>query len=129
MLKIFEQRRQKNANHKIIPHLDEFKQGIPDVEWMKEIATWDSNSNTVAVCGDGRILKNKAEKKVLKECNLMFVYLAPGWTNLQWPTFAWKIIKAWPDIVKNVEQAGYPMLLEVAAATLKIKNRGRISRL
>lgn len=129
MLRIFEQRRQSQAHHQIIAHLDKFKQGIPDIEWMKEIASWNDNSTTVAVCGDGRILKNKAEKQVLKECNLMFVYLAPGWTNLQWPEFAWKIIKIWPDIVRNVEQANCPMLFEVASRSLKIKTMGHINSL
>ena len=115
--------------HQVRACLDYFKEGTPDTEWMQVIASWNETETTVAVCGDGRILKNKVEKRVLKECELMFVYLAPGWTNLQWPVFGWKIVKVWPDIVKNVAQARYPMLFEVAVSGLKIQARGRISDL
>ena len=113
--------------HQVRALLDYFDQGTPDIGWMKEIASWDDV--TVAVCGDGRILRNKVEKQVLRECGLMFVYLGSGWTNLPWPTFAWKIVKAWPDIKKNVEQARYPMVFEVAVGGLKIRASGRISNL
>ncbi len=96
---------------------------------MEEIASWNDNETTVVVCGDGRILKNKVEKQVLKESNLMFVYLARGWTTLEWPVFAWKIVKVWPDIVRNVEQAHYSMLFEVAVGGLKVQSISRISDL
>ena len=123
MLDIFERQ------HQVRACLDYFDKGTPDIDWMQAIASWNKTETTVAVCGDGRILKNKVQKRVLKECELMFVYLAPGWTNLQWSVFGWKIVKVWPDIVKNVEQARYPMLFEVAAGGLKIQARGRISNL
>jgi len=123
MLDIFE------PKHEVRACLDYFDEGTPDIEWIHAIASWNEGESTVAVCGDGRILRNKAEKRVLKECKLMFVYLAPGWTNLQWPVFAWKIVKVWPDIVRNVEQARYPMVFEVASSSLKIQSRGRISNL
>lgn len=123
MLAIFE------PKHEVRACKDYFDEGTPDTEWMPAIASWNGGQPTVAVCGDGRILKNRVEKRVLKECKLMFVYLAPGWTNLQWPVFAWKIIKVWPDIVRNVKQARYPMVFEVAASSLKIQSGGRISNL
>jgi len=64
----------------------------------------------------------------LKECNLMFVCLAPGWPRLPWDDYAWKIVKVWPDIVKNVAQARYPMVFEVTVG-LKILIIGQISKL
>jgi len=118
MLSYFERK------HQVRAHLDFFPRGIPDTEWMSTVALWDET--TVVVCADGRILKNKVERKVLKECNLMFVCLSPGWTHLEWTIYGWKIIKAWPDIVKNVEQAPYPMAFEVAVGSLKIQSRGLI---
>jgi len=123
MLDIFEQK------HQVRACLDYFDQGTPDTVWMRDIASWDENEPVVAVCGDGRILKNEVQKRVLKECKLMFVYLARGWTNLRWEVFAWKIIKAWPDIVKNVQQARHPMVFEVSAGGLKVQASGRISDL
>jgi hypothetical protein len=115
--------------HQVRAHLDYFKGGTPDTDWLREVASWNEDETTVVVCGDSRILKNKVERQVLKECELMFVLLAPGWLHLKWPVYAWKIVKAWPDIVKNVEQARYPMVFEVMAGTLTVNPRGRVSKL
>lgn len=123
MLDNFEQK------HEVRACLDYFDRGTPDTEWMRVVASWDESDTTVVVCGDGRILKNKVEKQVLKECGLMFVLLAPGWLHLEWSVFGWKIVKAWPHIVKNIEQARYPMVFEVPVSGLKIQTRGRISNL
>lgn len=123
MLTIFERK------HKIRAHCDYFEPGTPDPEWLKVLASWNESETTVVVCGDGRILRNKVQKRILKECGLMFVYLAPGWTTIEWEDFAWKIIKVWPNIVKNVEEATYPMVFEVTVGSLKIQTRGRISNL
>jgi hypothetical protein len=108
------------------PSIEHFEGGTPDIEWMKEVATWDESPNVV--CGDCRILRNKVERKVLKECGLMFIYLAPGWTKMRWDDIAWKAIKVWPDIVRNVEQARYPMLFEVTVG-LKVQQMGKINLL
>lgn len=107
--------------------LDGFERGTPDTEWLKEIALWDKTP--VVVSGDSRILKNKVEKQVLKECNLMYVLLAQGWLHLEWPCYAWRIIKIWPSIVTNVQQARYPMIFKVPVSGSKIQNLGRISKL
>ncbi|OHB78978.1 MAG: hypothetical protein A2Z25_19575 [Planctomycetes bacterium RBG_16_55_9] len=115
--------------HQVRAYLEYFDPGTPDTIWMREVASWNKDETTVIVCGDGRILKNRVEKQVLKECELMFVLLAGGWTNLEWREFAWKIVKVWPDVIRNVEQARYPMVFEVTAGTLKIRSMGRISSL
>ncbi len=114
-----------DQTHEVRACLDYFERGIIDVEWIRKVASW---KNPVAICGDGRILRNDVEKKVLKECGLTFVHLAPGWTNMKWQDQAWKIIKAWPDIVRNIQEASYPMLFEVAVGG-KVYSRGRISSL
>ena len=121
MLSYFEQ------NYEVRAYLDYFPKGEPDIGWMRAITKW--NEKLVAVCADGRILRNKVERRVLRECGFTFVYLASGWTNIPWPTYGWKIIKAWPDIVKNVEEARYPMVFEVKVASLKIQSYGRIQDL
>lgn len=101
--------------------------GTEDVDWLRKLA--EQNPKPVVVGGDGRILRNPAESQVLRECDLMFVYLAPGWTNLVWSVFAWKIIKAWPDIVRNVTQAMRPTIFEVSCSSLKVERRGLVADL
>jgi len=120
MLEVFDRENQIKA------HTDYFDKGVPDEEWMKGIAKW--GSDVVAVCGDGRILKNRAQRKVLKECELMFVHLAPGWTCMPWEDQAWKCIKVWPSIIKEVSQANHPMLFQVSVNG-KVSPTGRISSL
>ena len=114
--------------HEIRACLDYFPKGTADIVWMREIASWGGDGTVVAICGDGRILTNEVERQVLKESELMFVYLAPGWTNITWHEQAWKIIKVWPDIVENIERARYPMVFEVSVQ-LKLRVIGRTSRL
>ena len=121
MLSYFEQ------EHEVRAHEDHFEKGTPDTDWMQVLAKW--NETTIVISGDGRILKNKAEKRVLKECGLTFVYLAPGWTNTVWREYGWKIIKVWPDIVRNVVDARYPMVFEVMVGSLKVQPVGHISNL
>ena len=80
-----------------------FDKGTPDKVWMSTIAHWEEKP--VVLSGDGRILKNQAERAILRECDLTFVYFTSGWMNADWPTHAWKIIKVWPAIVRNVSRA------------------------
>ena len=123
MLDIFDRENQIRAC------LDYFRAGISDTEWMRGIASWNELCSVIALCGDGRIIKNEVEKQVLKECGLTFVLLAPGWLHLQWDTYAWKIIRIWPEIVKNIKEARYPMLFDVPVNNLKIRAIGRINTL
>ena len=115
-----------DREHEMRHALDHFDRGTPDTEWIPVVASW--NGDPVAVCADGRILKNKVERQVLKESGLMFVYMASGWTNTPWPDYAWKIVKVWPQIVRNVRQARYPMVFEVSVG-LKVQQFARIDRL
>lgn len=117
---------QFDRQNQIRAHIDYFKKGTPDVEWIPAVAGW--GKDTVIVGGDGRILKNKAERVVLKECNMTFVLLASGWSNFDWNNLAWKMVKVWPEIVKNVAQARFPMLFDVST-NLKVQSMGRISSL
>ena len=115
--------------HQVRACTDWFEPGTSDSEWIREVISWDKNETPTVISGDGRILKNEVEKQILKECNLMFVYMSPGWTHLEWPDYAWKIVKAWPHIIKNVEQARFPMIFQVSVGNLQIQTIGRISSL
>jgi len=117
---------QFDSKHEVRAFLDYFEKGTSDTDWMPVAASW--NGKPVAIGGDGRILKNKAERRVLKECGLLFVLLSPGWTHLKWDVFVHKIVGTWPDIVRNVEQARYPMLFEVSIGG-KVRVLGLISGL
>lgn len=100
-------------------HNDSFADGTPDVEWISQIATWDERP--VIVCGDSRILRNKVESQVLRDSRLTAVFLAKGWTKLAWDEFAWKIVRAWPSIVRAVTNTRHPAVFELKVGSLKVE--------
>jgi hypothetical protein len=114
-----------DRENKIRALVDHFPRGTPDVEWLRAVASWDPKP--AIVCGDARILKNKVERAVLKDAGVTFLCLAPGWTNLPWPTFAWKIIKVWPDVVQEVTRVLRPTVFEISPQTLKIEKRYQLT--
>ena len=65
-----------DRENEIRPLLDHFERGTPDITWIPAISVW--NPKPVVICGDGRILKNKVERQVLKEAGLNFICLASG---------------------------------------------------
>ena len=111
-----------------IRHLtDSFPKGTPDTTWIPSVSERDPKPTIIG--GDGRILRNKAERAALRKADLSFIYLTSGWTNLEWPVFAWKIVKVWPDVVRNVETTRRPTVYEVRPGSLKVKRVGDTARL
>lgn len=66
---------------------------------------------------------------MLRQCDLMFVYLARGWITIGWEEQAWKIIKAWPAIVHSVSHTRKPTIFEVHAGSLKVERVKLVSQL
>ena len=119
ILEIFDRENEVRA------HKDHFEPSTPDIDWLVQVSGWDTKP--VVVCGDGRILSRQSERLVLRDCALVFVFLAKGWTNESWHNFAWKIVKVWPDIVRNVSHTRQPAIFEVNCGSLKVERRGLIS--
>jgi len=111
-----------DGQNQVRAHSDWFEQGTPDTAWIPEVAGWDPKP--VVVCGDARILRNKVERSCLADSGLTWVFLGKGWTQLNWPDFAWKIIKCWPQVVRDVERARQPTVFEVSCGTMKVERRG-----
>ena len=100
-------------NNEIIPLVEYYKgrKGVPDTEWIGDVSQWDEKP--IVVCGDGHILTRPIERKALVDAKLTFVHLARGWTNLEWNTFAYKIIRVWPAIRERSLSHVSPAVLEV----------------
>ncbi len=97
LLEVFDRRNE-------IRHItDRYEKGTPDEIWIPGFASL--SPTPVILGGDGQILRRKAQRTLLRDSNLSFVYLAKGWMNIPFEQQAWKIVKAWPDIVRNVEAA------------------------
>ena len=111
-----------------IQHHDEdprFQTTTPDTEWIsvlgKDRPTW------VVISGDGRILRNKAERSALREAKLNFFCLSKQWMHAPKYEFAWKFVKVWPDILENAKlMSSYQCVFEVTGGkSLKIDVRER----
>jgi hypothetical protein len=105
MLRIFDEA------HQIILFSERFPKGTPDTEWIARIGDWDVKP--VIMGGDGRILRNEAERRVLVEVGCTFVFLSPGWTNTPIHEYAWKLLKYWPKIVIEAEKCTRQAVVEV----------------
>jgi len=73
-------------------------QTTTDVEWLKALGS--DPEPWAIISGDGRILKNKVERKVLDETGFKFFCLSRQWMKMKFHEQTWKFIKVWPDIVE-----------------------------
>ena len=106
--------------------LDLFRRGSADLDWIPRLVA--SEPRPVVLGGDGRILRNKAERAALRKSGLSFVYLASGWTNIKYEEQAWKIVKVWPAIIRNLTQVRVPTVFEVSVRSLKVERRAATSQ-
>ena len=104
-----------DEQHKVLAHDDDdrFVPTTPDTEWLSVLGADDPP--WIVISGDGRILKNKAERQVLQEANLTFFCMSKPWTQMTIHEYAWKFIKVWPDIVENALASVHtPRIFEVS---------------
>jgi hypothetical protein len=106
---------------------DEFGRGVKDIDWLASAGRMEPKP--VILSGDGQILKNRVEKSTFRQAELIYVLLAPGWIHLEWREFAWKIVKAWPDIVKSTQRVARPSVFEVKVGSLKVSLISQTARL
>lgn len=116
----------ENISHKladILPHVcpdcdvkhltSLYGQGSPDAEWLGKLGRM--TTKPVVIGGDGRILRNRAEQQALKSAGLTFVLLK-NWTNIGWHEQAWKMVKVFPEIVREVGTLRSPTIYEITTA-------------
>jgi hypothetical protein len=111
--------------HTIVHHDEDrrFKKDTPDIEWMATLAA-DGEPNWVVISGDGRILKNRVERAVLREARLPFFCLAKQWPNTPIYEYAWKFMKVRPVIVENAEQGRALVFTVASGGSLKVEAAG-----
>lgn len=89
--------------HRIQPFLEQFPRGTPDETWIPLVGA--RHPKPIIVSGDGRILTNNVQRQLLRESGCIYVHLLPGWTNTPWETYAWKIVKYWPEVIQRCAAA------------------------
>ncbi len=103
----------------VVCHLDEdgrFTATTTDADWMK-VLRGDSAPGWIVISGDGRILKNKAERAVLDEGGLRFFCLDKPWPNTPIYEYAWKFMKVWPRILQMASKQNSGRIFKVGAGS------------
>ena len=106
-----------------ITHHDEdrrFQPTTSDIEWMQELFK-DGDPPWIVISGDGRILRNKAERKVLDEVGLPFFCLDKVWPNLEIYEYSWKFMKVWPKIIEIAGSGSRRLFRVRAGASLAVE--------
>ena len=91
---------------------DKFQKGTPDVNWIQNAGTWQPKP--IIVGGDGRILRNDVERRILRESGCAYLYLSPGWTNTPVHPYAWKMLKFWPDVINHLHDLNRQAVVELS---------------
>ncbi len=89
-----------DRDHTIRHHDDDerFDPTTPDNVWISALGGDDTN--WIIVSGDGRILRNRVERKLIETTGARFFYLATSWMRMKFPELAWRMIKLWPEVVE-----------------------------
>ena len=84
----------------LVEHLkDKFPPDTPDIVWIKKLS---KEGDWVVITKDNNIRKRSHEKKAWQESHLPIVFLNKSWANQNLWEIAWRFIKYWPELKKNI---------------------------
>lgn len=83
----------------------------PDIEWIEMLRS--SKDFWIFITGDGRVLRNSAERAALRSAGLHGFVLAPAYQKSPLHMTAATIIARWPDIEKITELLSPPSMHEI----------------
>ena len=82
-----------------------------DIEWITHLRK--QPEQWVFVSGDGRILKNPAERAALRSAGLHGFVLAPAYQKTDMNQVAAMIVWKWPEILKVTQLVSVPSMHEI----------------
>lgn len=72
---------------------------------------------------DTRILKKPHERQAVEESGLPFFLLGSAWMDIPMHDKCWKLLKAWPDIVRTATEQRHRVFEVRYGSSLKIEKR------
>jgi hypothetical protein len=93
-----------------------------DIEWIRFLSS--GHDRWIVITGDGRILRNKAERAAFRSAQLRGFVLARGYQKTPLHQTASNLLWHWPDMEKLMTIVGGAAMYELPAT-----RRGRISAL
>jgi len=82
-----------------------------DVEWIDFLR--QSRDVWIFITGDGRVMKNPAERAALRTAGLHGFVLAPAYQKTAFNQVAALIIWRWPELLKTTELFSPPSMYEI----------------
>ena len=79
---------------------EEFGDEVRPEEWLACIAKYTKEHRPFILTIDDGIRGNALSTKKMKETGCCFVHLARAWLDQPFDAFSWRIIKAWPEILR-----------------------------
>lgn len=86
--------------------------GCPDEKWMDHIQ--DDDSPPFVICADGRILRNKQQKEVLKKSGIHFVNVE-ALQNQLWQAQCLKLCRCWDDVLRACARVRHQTVIIISA--------------
>lgn len=99
-------------------HDDSFERTTPDTDWISAVA--NRSEAWAVLSGDGRILRNPVERRVLKSSGISFFHLRPGWLNLPVHETACKLLRVWPRILSAADNVKSPAIFELPVSSARV---------
>jgi hypothetical protein len=86
----------------VVEHMKEkFSPDTPDIEWINKLA---KEGDWFVITKDNQIRKRPNERKAWQESHIPVVFLPKSWMNYDFWGIAWRFVKYWPDLKKNISQ-------------------------
>lgn len=86
-----------------VMHLqDGFPRNTPDEEWAGRLK---QSGRRWAVVTSDKFQKNHGERELVRDSGMVWFFLLPGWSDQTYWVKSWKLIKAWPDIMRTAQRA------------------------
>jgi len=82
-----------------------------DLEWIEHLRA--ANEIWIFISGDGRVLKNRAERAALRSAGLHGFVLAPAYQKTPRNQVAATLVWMWPDIERVTELLAPPAMHEI----------------
>lgn len=92
-----------------------FYDAIPDEAWIPLLSQQATSAHPtiVAFSGDNQILESKTQRSLLKAGGFNYVLATDGFLHLKWPDQAWRYLRAWPHLQREIKQRNSPAVYKL----------------
>ena len=91
-----------DGGHVVVHCREKYRPSTSDSDWIQALA---AERDWIIVSGDLNIIRTRAERPIWRGSGLIGFFLKKGWMNQTPWEQAWRLVRWWPDIVKQAQIA------------------------